>query len=88
MLGPLLGSGPLWFDSCKRPNAVSDHSVFAFRVVDYGRFDSSLLKFKLEEMHLATGSFRYSQGRTRKKGTLQIKARSVISQKVSASILF
>ena len=88
MLGPLLGSGPLWFDSYKRPNAVSDHSVFAFWVVAYGRFDSSLLKFKLEEMHLATGSFRYSQGRSRKKGTLQIKACSVISQKVSASILF
>ena len=28
--GPLLGKGALWFDSCKRPPPVSDHSVFAF----------------------------------------------------------
>ena len=28
--GPLLGRGPLWFDSRKRPPPVSDYSVFAF----------------------------------------------------------
>ena len=32
---PLLGRGPLWFDSCKRPPPVSDHCVFAFWVVAY-----------------------------------------------------
>ena len=30
---------PLWFDSCKRPNPISDHSVFAFWLVAYGRFE-------------------------------------------------
>ena len=35
MPGPLLGRGPLWFDSCKRPPPVGDHSVFAFWVVAY-----------------------------------------------------
>ena len=35
----LLGKYHLWFDSCKRPPPVSDHSVFAFWVVAYGRFD-------------------------------------------------
>ena len=39
--GPLLGKGSLCFDSCKRPPPVSDHSVFAFWVVAYGRFDCS-----------------------------------------------
>ena len=34
--GPLLGRD-LWFDSCKRPPAVSDHQVFTFWVVAYGR---------------------------------------------------
>ena len=34
---------PLWLDSCKRPSPVSDHSVFAFWVVAYGRFDCTLL---------------------------------------------
>ena len=35
--GPLLGRGPLWLDSCKRPPPVSDHQlkVFAFWVVAY-----------------------------------------------------
>ena len=32
------GPVPRKFDSCKRPPPVSDHSVFAFRVVAYGRF--------------------------------------------------
>ena len=36
MPGPLLGRD-LWFDSCKRPPAVSDHQVFTFWVVAYGR---------------------------------------------------
>ena len=39
MAGPLLRGGPLWFDSCKSPTPVSDHSVFAFWVVAYGGFD-------------------------------------------------
>ena len=39
MAGPLLRGGPLWFDSCKPPTRVSDHSVFAFWVVAYGGFD-------------------------------------------------
>ena len=39
MPGPLLGRGCLRFDSCKRPPPISDHSVFAFWVVAYGRFD-------------------------------------------------
>ena len=30
---------PLWFDSCKRPNPIRDHSVFAFWLVAYGRFE-------------------------------------------------
>ena len=37
--GPLLGRDDLWFDFCKRPPSVSDHSVFAFWVVAYGGFD-------------------------------------------------
>ena len=37
---PLLGRDPLRFDCCKRPSTVSDHSVFAFWLVAYGRFDS------------------------------------------------
>ena len=37
--GPLLGRGPLWFDSCKRPPPVSDLSVLAFWVITYRRFD-------------------------------------------------
>ena len=40
MPGPFLGIDPLWFDSCKRPPPVSNHSVFAFWVVAYGRFES------------------------------------------------
>ena len=28
-----LGKGPLWFDSCKQPPPVSDHSAFAFWVI-------------------------------------------------------
>ena len=43
MPGPLLGRGALWFDSCKPPPPVSDHSVFAFWVVAYGRFDCTSL---------------------------------------------
>ena len=39
MPGPLLRRDPLWFDSCKRPPPVSNHSAFAFWVVVYGRFD-------------------------------------------------
>ena len=39
MPGPPLGRGALWCDSCKRPPPVSDHSVCAFWVVAYGRFD-------------------------------------------------
>ena len=34
---PLLGRGPVRFDSCKRPPPVSDHSVFAFSVIAYRR---------------------------------------------------
>ena len=34
--GPLLGKGLLWFDSCKQPPPVSDHSVFTFWVVVTG----------------------------------------------------
>ena len=34
---PLLGRGPVRFDSCKRPPPVSDHSVCTFSVVAYGR---------------------------------------------------
>ena len=37
--GTLLGEGPLWFNSCKRPPPVRDHSAFAFWVVAYGKFD-------------------------------------------------
>ena len=33
------GPWPLWFDSCKRPNPISDHSVFAFWLVAYGKFE-------------------------------------------------
>ena len=40
MPGLFLGIDPLWFDSCKRPPPVSNHSVFAFWVVAYGRFES------------------------------------------------
>ena len=29
----------LWFDSCKRPPPVSDHTIFTFWVVAYGRFE-------------------------------------------------
>ena len=35
---PLLERDALWFDPYKRPPPVSDHSVFAFWVVAYGRF--------------------------------------------------
>ena len=28
-----LAKGPLWFDSCKRPPPISDHSAFAFWVI-------------------------------------------------------
>ena len=38
-MSSLLGRDPLWFDSCKRPPPVSDHSVLEFWVVAYGRFD-------------------------------------------------
>ena len=38
-MSSLLGRDPLWFDSCKRPPPVSDHSVLACWVVAYGRFD-------------------------------------------------
>ena len=44
MLEPRLGKGALWFDSFKRPPLVSDHSVFAFLVVAYGRFDCIRLR--------------------------------------------
>ena len=37
---PLLGRGPVRFDSCKRPPPVSDHSVFAFSVIAYRRLVS------------------------------------------------
>ena len=37
--GRLLGREPLWFNSCKQPPPITDHSVFAFWVVAYGRFD-------------------------------------------------
>ena len=40
MPGPFLRIDPLWFDSCKRPPPVSNHSVFAFWVVAYGMFKS------------------------------------------------
>ena len=39
MPGPLRGRGFLWYDSCKRPSPVNDHSVFAFWVVAEGSFD-------------------------------------------------
>ena len=38
--GPLLVRGLVRFDSCKRPPPASDHSVFAFSVVAYGRLVS------------------------------------------------
>ena len=38
-MSSLLGRDRLWFDSCKRPPPVSDHSVLAFWVAAYGRFD-------------------------------------------------
>ena len=37
--GPFRGRNPLWFDSCKRPPVISEHSVFAFWFVAYGRFE-------------------------------------------------
>ena len=40
MPGPFLRIDPLWFDSCKQPPPVSNHSVFAFWVVACGRFKS------------------------------------------------
>ena len=45
MPGTLLGRDALWFDSYKRPPPVSDHSVFAFWVVAYRRFNCSLFVF-------------------------------------------
>ena len=39
MPGPLLGRGPLLFDSCKRLPPVTDHSVLAIWLVAYWRFD-------------------------------------------------
>ena len=47
--GPLLGRDSLWFDSCKRPPPVSDHSVFAFWVVAYDRFDCSSVRPRQRE---------------------------------------
>ena len=38
-MSSLLGRNPLWFDSCKGPPPVSDHSVLAFWVVAYQKFD-------------------------------------------------
>ena len=37
--GPLFGRAPQWFDSCKRPPPVGDHSSLHFWVVGYGRFE-------------------------------------------------
>ena len=38
---PLLGKGPLWFNSCKQPPLVSDH--YGIWVVGYGRIDCNSL---------------------------------------------
>ena len=46
---------PLMVDSCKRPPPVRDHSVFAFWVLAYGRFDCI-------PMVKTIGSFRYHNG--------------------------
>ena len=48
MPGPFLGIDPLWFDSCKRPPPVSNHSVFAFWVVAYGSGSSPVIVIRLE----------------------------------------
>ena len=37
--GPLPRIGSLWFNSCKWPPPVNDHSVFSFWGVTYGRFN-------------------------------------------------
>ena len=39
MTGPLHERATLWFNSCKRPPPISNHLVYAFWVVAYGRFD-------------------------------------------------
>ena len=41
----LHGRDSLWFDSCKRPPPVCDHSVFAFWVVTYRTFDCMRLNW-------------------------------------------
>ena len=40
-------------DSCKRPPPVRDHSVFAFWVVAYGRFDGTMMTSggRLDDIH-------------------------------------
>ena len=37
--GSFRGRNPLWFDSSKRPPVISEHSVFAFWFIAYGRFE-------------------------------------------------
>ena len=48
--GPLLRRGPLWFDSCKRPPPISDHSVFAFWVVAHGSGSTVLILSQTVDM--------------------------------------
>ena len=60
MPGPLLGRDSLWFDSCKRPPPVSDHSVFAFWVVAYDRFDCSSVRPRQREKTF-DGTFHVSE---------------------------
>ena len=51
--GPSLGRKPLWFDSCKRSPSINDHSVFAFWLVAYGRFE---FRSKLQQVWLGFGT--------------------------------
>ena len=67
--GPFLGKKPLWFYSSEGPPPISDHSVFAFWLVAYGRFEcrskmmSTIGMFQgVEKVQMRT-NFRYNIAR-------------------------
>ena len=77
---PLLGKSALWFDSCKRPPPISDHSVFA--ILGGRLLEVRLYNYFIKGLgRLINGGGRgaYNQGR---KGALEISYNIAVLVKI------